>query len=206
MAHSSAALKTAVAAMIVLGVALTSARPTHAAKCPSPSTVDTVEIPHYLGRWYEIADNIKFRNQLEQGLVCTTANYSMNADGTIKVDNSGRKGSPTGDLSQAIGKARESKLPGNGKLEVSFFGPFYGPYWITQLYGDAAQGYEVSVVYSCSEILGFKTTEDLWILSRTPKLPADVTMDSLLQKASGMGIDVAALNITTTYQGSDCVY
>jgi apolipoprotein D and lipocalin family protein len=40
----------------------------------------------YLGKWYEIArKDFKF----ERGLNNTTAEYSLNANGTIKVDNKG---------------------------------------------------------------------------------------------------------------------
>jgi len=186
----------AVAAVSIADTALA------APACPNATTVDTVELPHYLGRWYEIASNEAFKQGFEKGLECTTANYSMNADGTIKVVNGGRVGSPTGKLSQAVGKAKQVK---GGKLEVSFFGPFYGPYWITQLYGEASAGYEVSVVYSCSSSL-FGEIRDMWILSRTPKLPAALPLDGLYAKAKGMGIDVAALNMTLTTQTSTCIY
>lgn len=64
---------------------------------------------------------------------------------------------------------------------MSFFKNFYGPYWIIDLWGEAgkpAEGYEVSVVYSCSSVLGFSST-DLWVLSRTPQLPKGLTLERI---------------------------
>jgi len=172
-----------------------------AGACPNPPTVDTVELTHYMGRWYEIADSAQFRATFEKGLQCTTANYTLNADATVTVVNEGNVGSPTGKVSKAVGKAKQDK---GGKLEVSFFGPFYGPYWITQLYGDAASEYSVSVVHSCTT--GLFAQRAMWILSRTPQLPAAITLDSIYAKATAMGIDVAALKMAETVQTSDCVY
>ena len=55
-------------------------------QCPSnpPSTVASVDINRYSGLWYEIA-LIPYIFQL--GCIKTTANYSLNANGTIRVEN-----------------------------------------------------------------------------------------------------------------------
>lgn len=89
---------------------------------------------------------------------------------------------------------------------MSFFGPFYGPYWITQLYGDATLGYEVAAIYSCTSVLGFEVVEDFWILSRTRQLPATVTYQDIVNTAEKQGIDFASLNVNMTYQGEGCTY
>ena len=75
----------------------------------------------YLGKWYEIA-RIDFK--YERDLNNTTAEYSLNTNGTIKVDNKGYN-TKKGKWQQAIGKA---KFVGDDKiamLKVSFFGPFF---------------------------------------------------------------------------------
>ena len=85
---------------------------------------------------YEIATTEAFRIAFETGLECTTANYSTNADGTIKVYNSGSKNAPNGARSAAIGTAKQVS---GGKLEVTFAPAFlniYSPYWIVGLYGE----------------------------------------------------------------------
>jgi lipocalin len=56
----------------------------------------------YLGLWYEIA---RFSFLEEDGGVCDTANYSLNADGSVHVLNSQRKGAVNGPVSSATGRA-----------------------------------------------------------------------------------------------------
>src|SRR6185503_15436733 len=78
----------------------------------------------YLGTWYEIA-RLDFK--YERNLSNTTATYSLNGDGTIKVDNKGydtiqRK------WKQSIGKAKFVGKENVAMLKVSFFGPFYSGY------------------------------------------------------------------------------
>ena len=85
-----------------------------------------------------------------------------------------------------------------GKFKVSFFGPFYGPYWVIELLGDESDGYSVSVVYACTEEI--IKIEYMWILSRTPDLPSGVTFDQLYKTAEGYGIDVSSLNVTQSPQ------
>ena len=62
-----------------------------AAGCLSVSKVDnapvaTLDLNRYLGEWYEIA---RFDHSFERGVEQAKANYTQNADGTIKVVNSG---------------------------------------------------------------------------------------------------------------------
>jgi hypothetical protein len=93
---------------------------------------------------------------------------------------------PDGSLvpSTAIGNAKQIS---GGKLEVSFFGPFYGPYWIIDLWGPArtpATGYDVAVIFSCSSVFNISST-DLWVLSRTPQLPKETSLERIKQIVEG---------------------
>ena len=72
-------------------------------------------------------------------------------------------------------------------------------YWITQLYGDASNGYSVSVVYSCST--GVESA--MWVLSRTPALPADIPISEIYATATKAGINVTALQMQDTEQDCD---
>jgi apolipoprotein D and lipocalin family protein len=94
-----------------------------------------------------------------------TADYSLRDDGLIRVVNSCRKGSLDGPLKQSTGRARVVDRTTNSKLEVSFFGPFWGDYWIIDLDPE----YRWAVV-------GVPSRKYLWILSRTP------TMDDALYR------------------------
>jgi lipocalin len=122
-----------------------------------------------MGRWYEIESSLAFRNQHERNLststcpchtrppasltrplaVCTQADYTLQSDGMVRVNNSGLQ-LPTLQPTSAIGKAKQvcvchglsTRLQfgfsrayarvqvSGGKLAVSFFANFYGPYWV----------------------------------------------------------------------------
>lgn len=101
-----------------------------------------------------------------------TATYSLLPNGNISVLNQCRAKSPTGRLRKAVGKARVAAGSDGRKLQVSFFGPFWAPYWILEL--DVNQyGYA---------LVGEPTRKFLWVLCRTPTMPEDV-FDHLMELA-----------------------
>ncbi|HSH86183.1 MAG TPA: lipocalin family protein [Methylophilus sp.] len=126
----------------------------------SQTIVRSFDPAQYLGTWYEIA---RLDNRFEKGLEQVTANYSLQADGAIKVVNRGFD-PQKGDWSEAVGKAKfvdpvNADGSRTGRLKVSFFGPFYGDYNI--LIVDKPY-YNYALVSSGKDYL--------WILSRTPQL------------------------------------
>lgn len=143
------------------------------------STVTGVELNRYLGKWYEIA---RFDHSFERGLVGVTATYSLRPDGKIKVLNEGYKNSLDGKHKRAVGKAKIPDPNDLSKLKVSFFLNFYADYLIMELD-------QVSYQYA---IIGSKSDNFLWILSRTPTLP-DTTYQMLLDRASSRGYNIKAL-------------
>ena len=124
------------------------------------STITTLNLDRYLGKWYEIA---RYDHSFERDLVGCTAEYSMRGDGKIKVLNSGYLKRLDGPYKESIGKAKSKRNGAAGQLQVSFFGPFYGDYYIL----DLAPDYSYSVV-------GSSSPKYLWILSRTPQLAPEV--------------------------------
>jgi apolipoprotein D and lipocalin family protein len=121
------------------------------------TTVPSVDLGRYTGKWYEIA---RYPNRFQKQ--CTgnvAANYRQLPDGKIEVVNECRKSN--GELNVAKGKAKVSDTKSNAKLRVTFFWPFYGDYWIIGLDPD----YRWAVV-------GEPSRKYLWILSRTPELSA----------------------------------
>lgn len=124
----------------------------------------------YLGKWYEIA---RFDFRFERNLDNTTANYSLNEDGSIKVVNAGFN-YKKGEWSEAIGKAKFVGSKDEARLKVSFFGPFYGAYNVIALDKD----------YKYALIVG-KNQKYLWILSREKTIPDNIKNEyvSIAQKA-----------------------
>lgn len=142
------------------------------------ATASAVDLDRYLGRWYEIA---RLPNSFEKNCEGVTADYAMRDDGLIRVTNTCRKESPSGAVNVANGRARVVDKETNAKLQVSFFGPFWGDYWIL----DLAEDYSLSLV-------GEPSGRYLWILSRTPTI-SDETKNKVLSKLTAIGYDVSAL-------------
>lgn len=136
------------------------------------TTVPALDIERYMGHWYEIA---RFDHPFERGLEGCTADYELQDDGTVKVTNSGYKGSLEGKFKQSVGKARrpDDKVP--GQLEVSFFMNFYSQYNVMELSPD----YRYVLV-------GSKSDKYLWILCRTPEM-TDQEIDFILTRARMRG-------------------
>ena len=129
----------------------------------------------YLGKWYEIA-RMDFR--FERNLNNTTANYSFNNDGSIKVENRGFN-YITNEWKQAIGKAKFVDSPDEARLKVSFFGPFFSGYNVIAL----------DEQYKYALIAG-KDLKYLWILSREKSMPEDIKKSYLnIAKKIGYNTD-----------------
>ena len=137
------------------------------------STVKTLDLGRYLGTWYEIA---RFDHSFERGLSYAKAQYSINSDGTVLVNNSGIK---NGKYKMSTGKAKITDTA--GLLRVSFFWPFYSDYRVMMLSDD----------YNYA-LIGSATPGYLWILSRTATVP-DYIVDQILDIATARGYDIGKL-------------
>jgi apolipoprotein D and lipocalin family protein len=139
--------------------------------------VSPFDSERYLGKWYEIA-RIDFK--YEKDLNNTTAEYSMNENGTIKVDNKGFN-TKKQEWEQAIGKAKFVGSDSVAMLKVSFFGPFYSGYNVIAIDED----------YRYALVAG-ESLKYLWILSRETTIPDDVK-ENYLKLAAGVGYDTDEL-------------
>lgn len=138
------------------------------------SPIKTLDLSRYLGRWYEVA---RFDHSFERGMENVTAEYTMRKDGKVEVINSGWK---NGVFKYAEGKAKQPDPSSDpARLKVSFFLFFYSDYNILMLDDD----YQVALV-------GSKSPEYLWILSRTPKVDKAI-IDILLEEARSRGYDTS---------------
>lgn len=145
-------------------------------------TVHHVDIPRYMGVWYEIAS---YPQWFSRNCYNTSATYTLRGDGKVDVLNKCHKGSPTGPLKTASGVAYIANTETNAELKVSFFWPFYGDYWIVELGDD----YEYAVVSEPGR-------GTLWILSRTTQMDQN-TLDALLERLKNVhGFDLSKLKYT----------
>ena len=131
----------------------------------------------YLGKWYEIARmDFKFEKNLDH----VTATYSLNPDGTIRVDNRGYNYLKK-EWKESIGKAKFVNGPDTARLKVSFFGPFYAGYNVIALDPD----------YKYAMIAG-NNLDHLWLLSREKDIPVGI-LTAFLKQAKTLGYDVSKL-------------
>lgn len=141
---------------------------------PKLEPVSALDVPRYMGRWYEIA---ALPNPFQKNCFGTYADYTAQADGSIVVLNRCHKNSLDGPLQGVEGKAwrPDASLP--GALKVQFFWPFSGDYWVLAL----DEQYRWAVV-------GQPKRKYLWILSRTPTMEA-ATYASLCDRLAAWGYD-----------------
>jgi apolipoprotein D and lipocalin family protein len=169
------------AAVAALGLSASA----HAADPVAPlKTIDRLDLPRYMGRWYELARYPnRFQNQ------CTgpaTADYSLLPGGSVQVLNRCPRGE--GKVDEALGEARRVGAEGAAMLQVrfapawlSFLPMVWGNYWVVEL--DA--GYQLAVVSEPQR-------EYLWVLSRTPTL-APGQWAALTTRLQALGFDPARL-------------
>jgi apolipoprotein D and lipocalin family protein len=151
------------------------------------TAVPALDVPRYMGTWYEIA---KLPNSFQRKCVGSTrAQYSLQADGRVQVANSCRLAS--GEFSDALGTARQVGAANSPKLKVRFAPAWlslipmvWGDYWVVEL-DDNYQWVAVSE----------PGREYLWILSRTPRMDPVVYTD-LLMRLTRKGLDLRKLELT----------
>ncbi len=142
-------------------------------------TVPAVDVPRYLGRWYEIA---RFQHRFEKSIVGATAEYSLRDDGRIQVLNSGFRKSLDGAYTQVKAVAWVPDAARPGALKVRFFGLFTGDYLI---FGLDQQSYSWALV-------GSDTRKYLWFLARTPVIDEEL-FSRMKEIARSQGYDLSGL-------------
>lgn len=146
-----------------------------------PQAIEKLDVERYMGKWHEIARlPVSFQKKCVSDV---TAQYSLNADKSVKVVNTCRTKDGQLDSSEALAK---SVNEGNSKLKVSFLPkglrwiPFTkGNYWVLRL----DENYQTVLV-------GGSSHKYLWVLSRDPDLD-EATYQSYLQTAKQQGYDIS---------------
>ena len=167
-------------AILCMGLALMASGAAHA-QAVALQSVASVDVSRYMGTWHEIA---KYPNWFQRKCASSTqANYSLQPQGQLQVLN--RCKTAKGEWTEALGAARQIGGPTSAQLKVrfapawlSFIPMVWGDYWIIDLDAD----YQWVVVSEPKR-------DYLWILSRTPQMPA-ATYQGLLAKLDKLGFDL----------------
>ena len=139
------------------------------------TTVASVDLARYAGKWYEAARTPNWFQTKCVGDVRAT--YTQEGPEKVRVVNECREAN--GKTSTAKGSA---KVGGStAKLKVTFFWPFYGDYWVLELDPE----YRWVVV-------GEPGRKYLWILTREQN-PPDELVQRLTELAAKKGYDVSKL-------------
>ena len=141
------------------------------------TAIQNFDSEKYLGKWYEIA---RFDYRFEKNLDNVTATYSLNSDGTIKVDNKGYDYVKK-EWKQSVGEARFVNSKNEARLKVTFFKPFWAGYNVI----DIDENYQNALVVG-------KNLDYIWILSRE-KTISENTKQRFLQKAKELRYDTSKL-------------
>lgn len=153
------------------------------AALPPVATIAALDVPRYMGTWYEIA---KFPNRFQAKCIANTrAQYLAQTDGSVQVLNSCTTADGTID---ALGLAKQVGATNSPKLQVRFAPAWlswlpqvWGDYWVIDLDAD----YQLAAVSDAKR-------EYLWVLSRTPQVNTKV-YDALIERLKAQHFDVQKL-------------
>ena len=150
---------------------------------PDVTSIPSLDLNRYLGRWYEIA-RLPQKHE-DETATDITANYSLKSSGKIRVDN--RCFDKDRQPSQATAEA-EPVDGTNAKLKVNFLPaalrwiPFTdGDYWVLKI----DSKYRTALV-------GTPDRKYLWVLAREPSIPTAI-LDEYLSEARHQGFVLAGL-------------
>ncbi|MEQ3722884.1 lipocalin family protein [Alcanivorax sp.] len=148
------------------------------------ATVDQVDLQRYTGTWHEIA---RLPQWFQRGCYDSTATYTLNDDGTMKVVNRCQR--EDDEPSEAQGTARVVPDSSNAKLKVRFDN------WVSKLIPTITEGnYWILALDKDYQtvVIGEPSREYLWILARQPELNDD-QYQALVQVADDKGFPVDQL-------------
>lgn len=137
-------------------------------------TVDHVDLDHYLGRWYVIANIPYF---FENGKVASYDTYTRRSDGKLGNNFTFRKGSFDAPEKTWHGTAEVVNTETNAEWKIQFVWPISSTLLVLELDPD----YEWAVVGTPNRSL-------LWILARDRQL-SDETYDAILKRIGAQGYD-----------------
>ncbi len=149
----------------------------------SPPTVAYVDLPRYMGKWYEIA---RIPNAFQQSCVQdVSVNYQLLANNQVLGTNTCRKANGNIFNLEVTGQAQDKT---NAKLVFKITSTWLrwipmikADYWIV----DLADDYSYAAVATAD-------SQYLWLLARQPKLD-EMTYKKLLERVAKQGFDVAKL-------------
>lgn len=155
-----------------------SAQKTNPVNQTKAATVASVDLNRYSGKWFEIA---RYSNKSQKNCIGNTSmTYTLKEEGKLGVLNECLK--KDGTVIDAKGEAKIIDKTTNAKLQMrfapgymAFLSTSWDDYWII----DLDEKYQYAAI-------GDKKRENLWILSRSPKL-SDAAYQNILRRVEALG-------------------
>ncbi len=148
-------------------------------------TVSFVDVPRYMGLWYQISANPTI---FSGDLVGVTAEYTLLDDGSVNVENRGFVGTLDGEEQSIVGNAVVFDEETNASLIVTFPGQPESPFPNYLIVVLDEIDYQYAVVTD-------PLMTNLFVLSRTPAIDEDL-YQSILSELEAKEIDTSKLVLT----------
>ena len=168
--------------------------PGRAATVGGVTSVPSLDLARYTGTWRQIADIPQFYEAF--CVKDVTARYSVNANGTVKVDN--RCTGPLGVPIRTVGTARVLDQASKAVLQVTFLSFLGTPVW-----PDRTPNYVVIGIapdYSWA-VVGSPDRSTAYILSRTASMPG-TALTAAKNVLSRNGYDPCSLTVSPQTGGA----
>ena len=162
----------------ILALTLALALGACASKQPDMDTVDYVNLERFMGDWYVIANIPTF---VEKGAHNAVENYELNPDGTIATTFTFRKDGFDGKEKEYTPKGFVRDEETNALWGMQFIWPIKGDYRVVYLDEDYSQ-----------TVIGRKKRDFVWIMARTPEIPAD-DYQELVEFVDSIGYDTSKI-------------
>jgi len=149
--------------------------------CSSPPPIQTashVDLDRFMGGWYVIANIPTF---IETEAFNAMESYRLNEDGTIATTFTFREGGFDGEEKSYHPTGFVVDKESNAVWGMQFLWPFKADYRIVFVNGDYSQ-----------TIIGRIKRDYVWIMARTPTIPAD-EYQGLLDMIAAQGYDISQI-------------
>jgi apolipoprotein D and lipocalin family protein len=172
--HVTHSLPAVVLATLMIASLLIGCGPT----LPPLKTVDSVDIPRFMGDWYVIAN---IPTWIEEGAHNAVESYRLDKDGTIATTFTFRKGAFDGPVKKYTPRGFVVEGTGNAVWGMRFIWPFKAEYLITYLNGEYTR-----------TVIGRTKRDYVWIMARSPAI-SDEEYATIAAYLAAQGYDIAKL-------------
>jgi len=148
------------------------------ANLPPLKTVESVDIPRFMGNWYVIAS---IPTSIEKEAHNAAESYRLDADGTIATTFTFRKGGFDGPLKKYTPRGFILNTRSNAEWGMRFIWPIKAEYLITYLNENYTQ-----------TVIARNKRDYVWIMARTPSIP-DEDYAALVAELAAQGYDISRL-------------